>query len=414
MTWGHAVSRDMIHWTQLENKLEPDQMGTMFSGSAIVDWNNTSGLQQGGEKPLVILYTAAGGTSDASKGKKFTQCLAYSSDGGKTWKKYDKNPVLGHIRAENRDPKVIWHEATKKWIMALYLDKADFTFYSSPDLKTWTHLHDLAVEGTGECPDFFPMKVVGEPNEERWVWTAANGNYLVGAFDGTRFTPESKKSIRMDYGKNYYAVQTFSDIPDSDGRRIQIAWMREGRYPRMPFNQQMSIPRELRLKRTPEGLRLYNLPIKEVEWLYSSHTRVWGDVALKPGENLLDGLRGDLFDIRAEIDPGKAEEFGFRIRGEPVTYNVKSKQINTGVLGSAPLELENGRISLRILVDRTSLEIFGNEGRVSLSSCFLPPPDNTILETFAKGGQARIRHMEIRELKSAWPEPAAPAPAPKE
>src|SRR5262249_50736286 len=162
----------------------------------------------------------------------------------------EQNPVLKHIAAENRDPKVVWHAPSRRWIMALYLDKEDFALFASPDLKEWTRLQDITMPGCGECPDFFEMPVDGDANHRKWVFTAANGRYLVGTFDGQRFTPESSV-LQVDYGANYYAVQTYSDIPASDGRRIQIAWMNGGSYPQMPFNQQMSFPCELTLRTTP-------------------------------------------------------------------------------------------------------------------------------------------------------------------
>src|SRR5579871_2097633 len=237
MTWGHAVSKDLVHWEQLPDALTPDALGTIFSGSAVQDAENTAGFGRGRNSTLVALYTAAGGTSDASKGQPFTQCLAYSTDGGRVWTKYERNPVLKHLRGENRDPKVVWYGPTRRWIMALYLDGEDFALFSSPDLKTWSHLQDLKLSGGSECPDFFEMPVQGDANRRKWVFTAANGHYLVGDFDGNRFTPEAGP-LAADYGANFYAGQTYSDIPANDGRRIQIAWMSGGRYPEMPFNQQ--------------------------------------------------------------------------------------------------------------------------------------------------------------------------------
>ena len=176
MTWGHAVSPDLVHWKQLANAIEPDRLGTIFSGSAVVDWDNTAGFQKGDEKTIVAIYTAAGGTSDQSKGQPFTQCIAYSNDRGRTWTKYDKNPVLKHIVGGNRDPKVVWHAPTRRWIMALFLDGNEFAFFSSPDLKTWTQLQRMTIPNCAECPDFFEMPVDGKPELKKWVWTAANGN----------------------------------------------------------------------------------------------------------------------------------------------------------------------------------------------------------------------------------------------
>src|SRR5262245_38978807 len=165
MTWGHAVSTDLVHWQQLPNAIEPDSLGTIFSGSAVVDWNNTTGFQRGEEKTLITIYTAAGGTSEASQGQPFTQCIAYSNDRGHTWTKYERNPVLGHMVKENRDPKVVWHAPSRRWIMALYKDGNTFAFFASPDLKTWAHLHNLDVPGCAECPDFFEMLIAGEAAE---------------------------------------------------------------------------------------------------------------------------------------------------------------------------------------------------------------------------------------------------------
>lgn len=398
MTWGHAVSPDLVHWQQLEHALLPDKMGTMFSGSAVVDWDNTAGFQTGDEKVIVAMYTAAGGTSPESKGQPFTQCIAYSNDRGRTFTKYDKNPVVKHIAAENRDPKVIWHPPTKQWIMALYLNGEDFAIFASPDLKSWTRLQDLKLPGCGECPDFFPMPVEGDAGTARWVFTAANGRYLVGGFDGRTYKPEGGVQ-RVDYGKNYYAVQTYSDIPESDGRRIQIAWMNGGQYPEMPFNQQMSIPCAMTLVRTPEGPRVFRMPVKEIEVLRVKEHK-WADQALKPGENPLAGVKSDLLDIIAEFEPGDAREFGLRFRGEAIAYAVADKRISA-LTCAAPLEPEKGRVRLRVLIDRTSIEVFGNDGRVSLTSCFLPR-GKAPLEAYADGGTARIVSLAVHELRSAW------------
>jgi sucrose-6-phosphate hydrolase SacC (GH32 family) len=402
MTWGHAVSTDLVHWRQRANALLPDATGTMFSGSAVVDRDNSAGFQRGSEKTLVAIYTAAGGTSDESKGKPFTQCLAYSTDAGRTWNKYEHNPVLQHVRAQNRDPKIVWHAPTKRWTMALYLDGDTFAFYASPDLKRWEHLQDLSVPGCSECPDFFPMTVEGgQPGgqaEVKWVWTAANAKYLVGSFDGSRFTPETKEPQQVEFGKNYYAVQTYSDV--SDGRRIQIGWMNGGRFPRMPFNQQMSFPHELRLKRVADGPRLFSMPVREIVRLHGRSQTLAG-LTLRPGDNPLSGFSGELFDIEAELEPIDARAFGLKVRGQPVVYSTAEKRITA--LGSAPLSLKDGVLHLRLLVDRTSIETFANDGEVALSGCFLPPANNKTLEAFSEGGSVRVRTLRVTELKPAPP-----------
>ncbi len=401
MTWGHAVSADLVHWKQLADALMPDARGTMFSGSAVVDWHNTSGFGAADSKspPLVAIYTAAGGTSPESKGQPFTQCIAYSSDAGRTWTKYAANPVVQHIAGENRDPKVIWYAPTKSWIMALYLDKSEFAFFSSPNLKEWTLLQKMDVPGTSECPDFFPLSVSGKPRVEKWVWTAANGHYLVGTFDGHTFTPETDLR-QVDFGGNCYAVQSYSDIPEKDGRRIQIAWMTGGSYPQMPFNQQMSFPCTLTLHDTPDGPRLFREPVAEIASLHeSSHT--WHSLTVSPDDNPLHALKGDLWDIQAEFEPGTAAQISLTVRGEAIVYDVQKKSL-TCLGHTAPLELENGRLKLRILADRTTLEVFGNSGRVSLTSCFLPHRKEQALGLHIIGGKANLLHLTATPLHSAW------------
>ena len=399
-SWGFAVSPDLVHWRQLDDALRPDALGPIWSGSAVVDWQNTSGLGSPGKPPLVALYTAAGGKSPESSGRDFTQCLAYSLDRGRTWTRYTDNPVLPHIAGENRDPKVVWYAPTKHWIMALYLEGSDFALFASPDLKTWTRLQTLTLPGCDECPDFFEMPVSGSPNEHRWVFTAANGKYLVGTFDGRMFMPETGV-LPSDYGANFYAVQTYSDIPPANGRRIQIAWMRDGVYPGMPFNQQMSFPCELTLHRTQDGLRLYRQPVREIAGLYGREQH-WHDLTLAPGDNPLESLRGDLWDVEATFEVGTATALGFRVRGTGVHYDVKAQTL-TALGRTAPPKLGGHRLTLRLLVDRTSLEVFGNGGKVSLSSCFLPPLDDHSLAVYAEGGSGKIVSLTVHPLRSAWP-----------
>jgi len=395
MTWGHAVSHDLVHWKQLANAIEPDIRGPIFSGSAVVDDDNTAGLQSGEEKTLVAIYTAAGGTSLESKGQPFTQCIAYSNDRGRTWTKYSGNPVVPHMLADNRDPKVVWHSPTKRWIMVLFLDGNTFRFLASPNLKNWRILYDITVPGAAECPDLFEMPVEGELGPTKWVWTAANDNYMIGAFDGRRFIPEVMTQ-QGHYGQNYYAVQTYSGLPGA--RRVQVAWMSGGEYPDMPFNQQMSFPYELKLRRFGLSLRLCALPVREIESLYETQ-RSWNEVEVKPGHNPLAALSGELWDIDAEIVPGGATDFGFRIRGRSVTYRVKEKRLSNGD-AAADMSPKDGRIRIRILVDRTSVEVFGNNGEVVIPCCFLPGEMDQGLELFALGGAARIASMSIYKLKS--------------
>lgn len=395
MTWGHAISTDLVHWKQLANAIEPDELGTIFSGSAVVDWNNTSGFQTGTENVLVAFYTAAG--KFASPEKPFTQCIAYSNDRGRTWIKYKNNPVIEHIRGENRDPKVIWYEPAKTWIMALYLDGNDFMLLCSKDLKQWKRLQDITLPGSGECPDFFPLAVDGNPENVRWVFWGANGRYMLGTFDGQKFTPETE-AMPSVVGQ-YYAAQTYSDIPDSDGRRIQIAWMRKGKFPGMPFNQQLSFPCELKLRKFDEGIRLCLTPVREIEIL-RDHSYDRRETLVKPGENVLSGISGELFEIQAQIEPLGNAVIGFMLRGIPLTYDTREKILKCGNKESH-LDLDKNKIKLHILMDRTSIEVFANEGRVSLFWCSWRF-ENDKLEFFTRRGRAKVHRMKVWRLNSIW------------
>ncbi|MBA7636941.1 Levanase [subsurface metagenome] len=345
---------------------------------------------------LVAFYTSAGEFAPVEK--PYTQSIAYSNDRGRTWVKYKDNPVIEHIRAANRDPKVIWHEPTKTWIMALYLDEDDFTLLSSKNLKQWTRLQDLKLPDSSECPDFFELPVDGDPANTRWVFWGANGRYLLGTFDGHKFVPQTE-ALESRVG-NFYAAQTFSDIPKSDGRRIQIAWMAGGEFPDMPFNQQMSIPCELTLRKFPKGIRLCRLPVREIAKLRGRQYS-WRDTALKPGKNPLSGISAELFEIQAEIDLGSASWFGFRLRGVRLVYNVKEGTLRCK-RNKAKLAAVDGRIKLHILVDRTSIEVFANDGRVSLFVCSPLDVDNNSVKVFARGGQAKIQNLNLWKLKSIW------------
>jgi len=393
IVWGHTVSSDMVNWKQLANAIEPDELGAIWSGSGVVDWDNRAGFQSGKEAAMVNIYTSAG--------KPFTQSIAYSNDRGRTWRKYEKNPVLEHIIGTNRDPKVIWHAPTKRWVMALYLDGNDYALFSSPNLKQWERLCNIQLPGSSECPDIFELLVDGDKEKTKWVFWGANGNYIIGTFDGRIFRRESDV-LKSDGGANFYAAQTWSDIPNSDGRRLQIAWMRDGKYPGMPFNQQMSFPCQLTLQTTPEGIRLYRRPIKEIKNIHQKEYS-WNNQILKPDENLLSHIQGELFHIQAEVEVESAAEFGFILRNESIRYTPAISELFC--LGkSASLRPLQGNIKLEILLDTTSLEIFGNDGRISMSFCFLSDSRNRNLKIYSSAGSIRIISLKVYELGSIWSE----------
>jgi len=396
MTWGHAVSKDLVHWTELADAIHPDKLGTIYSGSAVVDEHNTAGFQTGDEKVIVCVYTSAGGRNRLSKGQPFTQSIAYSNDRGRTWTVYEGNPVLKHINKSNRDPKVIWHEPTQQWVMVLYLDDKRMAFFTSKDLKSWESHSELKC--FHECPELFELPVDGNEKTKKWVLYGGSCDYFLGQFDGKRFTPDGKP-IKFNYGNCFYASQTFNNVPPEDGRRIQIAWGRIG-HKAMPFNQMMDFPVELTLRTTDEGVRMFASPIREIALLHGKeHT--WRNRVLKEGQNLLEGVTGDLFHIRAEFDVGNADRVGFVIRSVPVVYDVKAKQLECKGR-KAPLEGKAGKIRLELLIDRMSIEIFANDGRIYMPIGAIPPDDNRTLEVFTKGGTAKATSLTVWELKSAW------------
>jgi len=405
MHWGHAVSTDLVHWTELSEALYPDEMGTMFSGSAVVDWDDTAGFQRGSERPIVLFYTAAGGESPASEGRPFTQAIAYSTDGGQTFSKYAGNPVIPHLEGGNRDPKVIWHEPTGRWVMALYLEERDEAHYhalfASSDLRSWTKLSEIALaDGGGECPDLFELPVDGDPANRKWVFSQASGHYLIGSCDGETFTPEVGPLRWQGSESVAYAAQSFSDIPPEDGRRIQIAWLRQ-ELPGMPFNQMMTFPVELTLRTAHDGLRLFVNPVKEIELLHDTRHAWENETLAEGGANLLAGVSGDLFHLRAELEIGDAQEVGFIVRGVPVLYRAAKQEVTCGK-AFGPLRSEKGRICLEVLVDRASIELFGNDGETYLVAGMVPADDDTSLELISKGGTATVRSLEVYELRSAW------------
>jgi sucrose-6-phosphate hydrolase SacC (GH32 family) len=243
------------------------------------------------------------------------------------------------------------------------------------------------------------MPVDGDKNNVRWVFTAANGRYLVGSFDGKRFVPSGGLQD-ANWGGWYYAVQSYSDIPEADGRRIQIAWMAGGQYPEMPFNQQMNFPCEMTLRSFSEGLRICRNPVREIESLRVK-THSWADVPIKPGENPLSAVKAELLDIEAEIEPGQAAEFGFDLRGQRLVYSAKDRTLS--FLGkSAEVVPVEPRVRLRVLVDRTTVEVYANDGKVPMSFCWLPEPGDPRIGFFASGGLAKIVSLRVHELKSAW------------
>ena len=396
MHWGHAVSKDLVHWEELGDKLLPDSMGPMFSGSAVVDWNNTSGFGKDGKPPLVLIYTAAGNPT--------VQGIAYSTD-GRSFTKYSENPVLPQITPGNRDPKVFWHQASEKWVMVLYVEwkgKHTVHFFTSSNLKEW----ELASVSNGdapgggflfECPDFFPLKIDGKSDRTKWVLLGANSEYAVGDFDGKSFTPDATR-LRGHRGKGFYAAQSFSDEPM--GRRVLIGWW-QTETKGVPFNQSMTLPLELGLKQTDDGPRMTFQPVQELQGLRAKTHRIEiGEI--KPGDkNPLEGIETDLLEIQVEFEPSKGNEIVLNVRDVMVEYHCVKQELSVaGQRVAAPAIGDKQRLT--IYCDRTGVEVFASEG-----TCYLPMPYTTRMDNKksfleVRGGPAIIDSLVVHELKSAW------------
>jgi sucrose-6-phosphate hydrolase SacC (GH32 family) len=388
MHWGHAISPDLVHWRELPEALYPDELGTCFSGSGVVDWENTADLSPTGAMALVCIYTSAG--------EPFTQSLAYSTDRGRGWTKYRHNPVLGHIAGHNRDPKVIWHAPTQAWIMALYLDGESYALFASPDLRRWEKRCDVTLPGASECPDLFELPIEGETGESRWVFWGANGTYLLGSFDGWKFEADGD-ALHYASGGSSYAAQTWSEAPA--GRRIQIAWMRQD-LPGMPFNQFMTFPCELTLRHTQEGVRLFSWPVEEIKSIQDKE-RVWQDWAVRPGQTPLPSVEGELLDTEVEFRPGERGRCGLLVRGIPVIYDTAS-QVLSCQGRTATMVPVKGVVRLRLLVDRASVEVFANNGRVALPIGVLLDRSERGVSVLAEDEPAWVNSLRVCELDSVW------------
>jgi fructan beta-fructosidase len=406
--FGHAKSKDLFHWEYLPETLKPGGLpgdtvcNSFLSGCVIVDKDNVLNLQQGGTKTQVLYYTE-------------NQCglqMAFSPDQGKTWKKYAQNPIIPY---DKNNPgsylQVFWHAASKKWVMALYNKpdndkrKQGFSFYNSDNLTTWEFQSHLA--GFFENPSIMELRVNNRPDDTRWVVMEGNGNYIVGIFNGKTFTPESIR-LKSDFGVNLSAPQTFFNIPAGDGRIIQMAGMKDGEWTDMPFSGQLTVPVELSLKKVNTGIFLSRQPVKEIEKLYGKQY-VWKNENLIPGinKNLIKKIQGDCFRIKGRFDLKNCDAFGFMLKngkknpGAELMYNVKRQTLSLlgQQIGLAPID---NKISLDILVDRASAEVFANGGIASVSSLIFNPENDKDFILFNSGGELMVEELTITEINSIW------------
>jgi len=387
MHWGHAVSTDLIHWQELPDALYPDELGTMFSGSAVIDSFNTSGFQTGSEKVMVAAYTA-------DSHEKEIQCIAYSNDKGRTWIKYKNNPVIGDRREKVgsrniRDPKVFWFNPTQKWVLVLF-EGTGLSIFNSDNLKDWEY--QSHTKGFWECPELFELSVNGNPYKKKWVMYGASGTYMIGDFDGKKFTMESGKHY---YHKSVmYAAQTYNNVPD--GRRIQIGWGRVA-APNMPFNQMMTFPTEFSLRTTNSGVRLFSEPIPEIKNLHMKEYK-WKDLEVKGRQfELPEKVTDELLHIKAEFEIKLVRSFGLNVHGYNIEYDMNHNLLNKSFL--SPID---NKIYLEILVDRNSIEIFANFGRLFLAEAYNTVDQPKGVKLFSRGGVTLLKNLEIYKLKSIW------------
>jgi fructan beta-fructosidase len=379
--WIHAVSTDLIHWTEIAPAFFEERLNSgVQSGSCVIDYGNTSGLGSVANPPMVALW---------SRNDNRSQCLSYSLDKGRSWKMYPGNPVLV---APERDPMVFWHAPTNRWVMMLYGSGA-YHVYTSTNLISWTNANQ-DIPNSFECPDFFQLPLDGNTQQQKWVLVRGNGQYSIGRFDGQHFTEETAQ-FTSDSGANFYATQTWKNTDTVDGRRIQVAWMRDGNYPNMPFNQQVSFPCQLTLHSTSNGPRLHRQPIAELSKLHKAQTN-YTNMSVNAGTTTNLSTTGDLYRYQMAVTIPSNGTLTMNIRGAQVV--MKQRSIANG--GSAQ-SLSADLNTVEILVDRTSIEVFANNGEVSISRCFLPSNNTTSFT--ASGATAVLRSLSAIQLNSAWP-----------
>lgn len=412
MTWGHAVSKDLIHWTHLENAITPDSNGDIWSGSAIADTQNSSGLQLPGKPaPLIAFYTSHSSVHD--------QRLAYSSDYGRTWSKMSEPIIpsasLDQADHQARDPKVEWHVSSKKWVMTLYLHRVQlagkwetkFGIFTSSDLKHWTHAQDISMDDDYECPDMFELPVQGSPSGERkFVLLSGGGTYLVGDFDGRHFKA-SGPSQHVEYG-DAYAAQTFSGEPKA--RRIQLSWLGHpssatcnNPYQNEVFTGQMSVPMELQLVSAASVTAgsasqpiLRRAPSSEIDALKHVSLLNLEDHKMAANSSISayqqnDGAGLDVF-LQLSLQDGISQTLSLNILGQELTLDIfaatESRDVPVGLVmkhshrtpcrgllktrqnHALPILIDKaGLVTIRAIADRLSLEVFDISGGASMALC---------------------------------------------
>lgn len=389
--WGHASSPDLVHWTHWPIMLDPDVNvpGDAWSGSTVVDTDNTSGFKDGGGPVLVTLYTCT---------KKGT-CVAFSNDHGITWQAYDKNPVaMGGPTADTRDPHVFWHEPSKKWVSALY--ESGVTFYTSSDLKSWNKVSN--IDFGFECPDIYELPVDGVAANRKWVLQDAAGSYLLGNFDGTTFTPDSSTVRKMDMSSVFYASQTFYRKSFPDERVVQMPWLRGMMGATAPFNQAIGFPVQVQLKTFPDGVRVARTPIAEIEKLYTDSKSLAAQV-VAAGDNPFAASKSKVFDLQLDFDLSKTTATSITVKLADLSFAL---DLGKNELFGATVSPIGGHIKLRVLRDWGQYEVFANDGQVVFTGVHPFTPSDDSLSVVGNGNVG-LASAAFHQLGRAWPGKAA-------
>lgn len=437
MTWGHAVSRDLVRWEHLPIAIPEEGSTMIFSGSVVADAANTSGLCSDPANCLVAIYTG----HEASKQ---SQHVAVSNDAGLTWKKYAQNPVIDLNKKDFRDPNVFWHAPSSQWVMAVVLpDEYKVQFYGSKNLLKWSLLSEFGGAGDRrkiwECPALVELPIEKEPGKSKWVLLVSASNqtdgfvgmqYFVGDFDGKTFrnsnAPET--TLWLDYGKDFYAAIPWNNAPNK--RKIILGWMNNWAYaehmPTPTWNGQMNIPREIALRRVDGQLRIVQKPVDE---LYKTLSKVsivpTSFVELRNDEmDLKEAIPNDqnVYELQVDFQMVNATGFGVKLAQNEsgqqtvVGYDPANQRLyvdrsqsgqrvsdNFPSRDQAPLKAKNGKVSLRILVDRCSVEVFANDGEVALSSLIFPDPSSIRVSLFATNGAVKLAHVAMRKPDKKTP-----------
>lgn len=387
MHWGHATSKDLVHWTEKKTALFPDDRGMMFSGSAILDEKKLLSKNTDSRKAALLYYTTT---------TPFSQYLSYSTDGFKTIEKYSDSPIIPHIEEANRDPKVSFCDELDCYILVLYLKEDIYCIFKSDDLVNWNELQRFNLPGDNECPDIFPL--CASNGRRKWVLMGAHGRYLVGNFENGKFEPE-QEAFPLQYGNSAYAAQSFSNLPN--GRIVRISWNRWN-LPAQGFNGQMGIPTEMSLSLFENTYYLEAKPVGEIESLYNN-TNLFENIRIFPNNDFCTQLEDTpyLFKLSGLINDCGITEM--QVFGRAIRFDFKKNEVTVGN-NCAPISVTSAKCDITVIIDRCSIEIFADGGKIYMS-CL----DNSTLcdrnipyLVVKADNDTIIESIEIHSLNSIW------------